>query len=101
MKKLCTDSPNLPEIRANRRFRTTECPFCWLSPEPILATNAQALALADAFPVSAGHTLVIPRRHVTSFFELTEDEVTAVHELIRRMKDRLNETLRPGGYNRG
>src|SRR5262249_21344708 len=82
-------------------FRPSDCPFCWLAPERILATNAQALAVADAFPVSDGHTLVIPRRHVTSFFELTEDEVTAIHELIRRMKDRLDEALKPGGYNIG
>lgn len=57
--------------------------------------------MADAFPVSAGHTLVIPRRHVTSFFELTEDEVKAVYELLRQMKDQLDQNLRPGGYNIG
>jgi diadenosine tetraphosphate (Ap4A) HIT family hydrolase len=82
-------------------FRPTDCPFCWLPTERILETNAQALAVADAFPVSPGHTLVIPRRHVASFFELTEDEVTAVHELLCRMKGRLDEDLNPAGYNIG
>src|SRR5437867_3454278 len=81
--------------------RPTDCPFCSLPPGRILELNAQALAVADAFPVSPGHTLVIPRRHVISFFELTEDEVTAVHALLRRMKDRLDENLKPGGYNIG
>jgi diadenosine tetraphosphate (Ap4A) HIT family hydrolase len=42
-----------------------------------------------------------PRRHLTSFFELTEDEVAAVYELLRRMKDRLDEAMKPGGYNIG
>jgi diadenosine tetraphosphate (Ap4A) HIT family hydrolase len=81
--------------------RPTDCPFCGLPPERIIASNALALAVADAFPVSAGHTLVISRRHVTSLFELTETELVAVHELLRRMKDRLDESLKPGGYNVG
>src|SRR5262245_59106978 len=68
-------------------FRPSDCPFCCLPAARILEKNALALAVADAFPVSAGHTLVIPRRHVTSYFELTDAEVAAVHELLRRMKD--------------
>jgi diadenosine tetraphosphate (Ap4A) HIT family hydrolase len=79
----------------------TDCPFCLLSPERVLDANAQAVAVADAFPVSAGHTLIIPRRHVASYFELTEAEVVAVHELLLRMKDRLGESLEPCGYNIG
>ena len=82
-------------------FRPTDCPFCSLPAERIVETNGQALAVADAFPVSAGHTLVVPRRHVTSFFELTEDEVAAVYAVLRRVKVRLDETLKPGGYNVG
>lgn len=42
-----------------------------------------------------------PRRHVDSFFELDEEEVVAVYELLRRMKDPLDATLKPGGYNVG
>jgi diadenosine tetraphosphate (Ap4A) HIT family hydrolase len=82
-------------------FRPSDCPFCWLPAERILEANAQGFVAADAFPVSAGHALVIPRRHVVSFFELTEGEVIAVHELMRRMKQRLDETLKPDGYNIG
>jgi diadenosine tetraphosphate (Ap4A) HIT family hydrolase len=81
--------------------RPTDCPFCRLPPERILETNAQALAVADAFPVSPGHTLVIPRRHTASFFELMEYEVAAVYELLRRMKEILDEALKPSGYNVG
>lgn len=82
-------------------FRTSDCPFCRLPTERILAANEQAVAVADAFPVSAGHALLIPRRHVVSYFELTEEEVVAVHALLCRMKDRLDETLKAGGYNIG
>lgn len=82
-------------------FRPSKCPFCYLPTERILEANAYALAIADAFPVTAGHTLVIPRRHVTSFFDLTDEEVKAVYELLRRMKHLLDDNLTPGGYNIG
>jgi diadenosine tetraphosphate (Ap4A) HIT family hydrolase len=79
----------------------TDCPFCALPADRVLDGNAHALAVADAFPVSAGHTLVVPRRHVADFFELTAAEVVAVHELLRRTRDHLDRTLSPGGYNIG
>ena len=41
-----------------------------------------ALAFRDGFPVSPGHTLVIPRRHVASFFETTPDEQAAMLKLL-------------------
>jgi diadenosine tetraphosphate (Ap4A) HIT family hydrolase len=78
-----------------------DCPFCSLPAERILANNADALAIADAFPVSAGHVLVLPRRHVTTFFKLTADEVLAIHELLCRMKRHLDSSQMPGGYNVG
>jgi len=82
-------------------FRPSDCPFCCLPSERIVKTNAHALAVADGFPVSSGHTLIIPRRHVVSFFDLTEEEMKAVFDLLRQMKDHLDENLKPGGYNIG
>jgi diadenosine tetraphosphate (Ap4A) HIT family hydrolase len=82
-------------------FKPSDCTFCSLPVERILEANAQALAIADGFPVTKGHTLIIPRRHVVSFFELTEEETIAVYQLLCRMKDRLNANLKPGGYNIG
>jgi diadenosine tetraphosphate (Ap4A) HIT family hydrolase len=79
----------------------SDCPFCRLPPERVLDGNAHALAVADAFPMSRGHTLIIPRRHTASFFDLTAEEVTAVYGLLRRMKERLGNALGPGGYNVG
>jgi diadenosine tetraphosphate (Ap4A) HIT family hydrolase len=82
-------------------FKPIDCPFCYLPLERFLETNTEALAVADAFPVSPGHTLIIPRRHVTSFFDLTEYEVAALHKLLRRVKNRLDRDLKPQGYNIG
>jgi diadenosine tetraphosphate (Ap4A) HIT family hydrolase len=63
--------------------------------------NSHALAIADAFPVSPGHTLVIARRHTASFFDLGPNEIAAVYELLGQTKARLDETLKPAGYNIG
>ena len=55
---------------------TEPCIFC--SPErEILAQNAHAIAVFDSFPVSPGHALVLPRRHVVTIWELGEDEYAA------------------------
>ena len=43
---------------------TKPCPFCALPPERIIDSNDLALVIRDGYPVSPGHTLVIPKRHV-------------------------------------
>jgi diadenosine tetraphosphate (Ap4A) HIT family hydrolase len=76
-----------------------ECPFCQLDPGRVLDENELAVALADAFPVLPGHTLVIPRRHVSDFFDLTAAEVVAVFELLFRMRPRVAAEHVPAAYN--
>lgn len=56
-----------------------ECIFCNLDQNrEILAENDLAIAFYDAFPVNPGHTLIIPKRHVANYFELTEEECVAM-----------------------
>ncbi len=52
------------------------CPFCSLPTERIVHDWPFAFAILDGFPVSPGHTLIIPKRHVSSFFEVTDAEST-------------------------
>jgi len=78
-----------------------ECAFCHLAPARVLDGNELATALADAFPVSPGHTLVIPRRHVCDFFGLSPTELSAVLELLFRMRSRLAAEHQPDGFNVG
>jgi diadenosine tetraphosphate (Ap4A) HIT family hydrolase len=80
---------------------TDACPFCALPPTRVADANALAVAVEDAFPVASGHTLVVPRRHVASVFDLTTDEVAAVMELLVRAKARLDGLYLPDGYNVG
>ncbi|MDO9066993.1 MAG: HIT domain-containing protein [Deltaproteobacteria bacterium] len=57
------------------------CPFCTLDTTRIIAANAHAIAAYDAYPVTPGHMLIIPKRHITSFFDATSDEQTAMPRL--------------------
>jgi diadenosine tetraphosphate (Ap4A) HIT family hydrolase len=77
------------------------CPFCNLPPERILARNEYGGVLRDLYPVSPGHTLVIPWRHVGSFFDLRPEERAGLMALVERTKATLDEEMRPDAYNLG
>lgn len=55
----------------------------------------------DRYPVSEGHTLVIPKRHIETFFEATKEEVAAMMEAVRNAKTKLDKDFSPYGYNIG
>jgi diadenosine tetraphosphate (Ap4A) HIT family hydrolase len=77
------------------------CPFCDLASHRIRLENDAAVAIPDAFPVAEGHTLVVPKRHVTSLFELSEEEQAAVWRLVAGVRSVLVMDLRPDGFNIG
>lgn len=77
------------------------CPFCALPAERILLLADEALVIRDAFPVSPGHTLVVPRRHIGSFFELTDAERACMVELLAKAKAELDLSFQPDGFNIG
>lgn len=77
------------------------CPFCTLSENRIVDRNSVGLVVRDAYPVSPGHTLVIPHRHVGSFFEVTETERTGLLALLSDAKEQLDVEFAPAGYNIG
>jgi diadenosine tetraphosphate (Ap4A) HIT family hydrolase len=80
---------------------STPCPFCTLADERIVATNELAVVIRDGFPVSPGHTLVVPRRHVASWFDATPEEQLAVMSLLGQAKQQLDAEHAPAGYNIG
>ena len=78
------------------------CPFCLVEQErEIIASSSLSLAFFDGFPVSPGHALIIPRRHVASFFDLTEEERQDLLSLLDRVKGIVEERYHPDGYNIG
>lgn len=80
---------------------TPTCPFCSLDHGRQWIENEHAVAFADAYPVTGGHTLVIPRRHVASIYELTGEEQSAVWDLVAEVRQRLLTGLKPDGFNIG
>jgi diadenosine tetraphosphate (Ap4A) HIT family hydrolase len=80
---------------------TAVCPFCALPAERVLFRNDAAVAGRDAYPVTLGHTLVIPARHVASFFDATPAEREAMLGLLALAKQQLQSEFGPAGYNIG
>jgi ATP adenylyltransferase len=62
------------------------CVFCTIAPRQVIAANALAFAVRDTSPVTALHTLILPRRHVPSYFDLDAKERHAIDRLIERIR---------------
>jgi diadenosine tetraphosphate (Ap4A) HIT family hydrolase len=77
------------------------CPFCTLPANRIVLENFDGMVIDDGFPISPGHTLIIPRRHVGSFFDLSEAERNSLLSLLEGAKRRLDKQFGPDGYNIG
>ena len=79
----------------------TICPFCTLPATRIVQQNEHAVWVMDGFPVSPGHSLVIPKRHVGSFFEVSAEERLALLELLDQAKQSVQAQSHPDGFNIG
>ncbi|MEQ8235163.1 MAG: HIT family protein [Syntrophomonadaceae bacterium] len=75
------------------------CVFCEMS--TYIASNDLAFAIYDKYPVNPGHILIIPKRHVSDYFDTTTEERQAFNELIEECKTILEEKYSPDGYNIG
>ena len=76
------------------------CPFCNLPKQRIILQTGTTLVFFDSFPVTEGHTLVIPKRHVASIFELPAEELAALWEQMAVVRNLLAD-LKPDGFNIG
>lgn len=78
------------------------CPFCHLTPtvEAICESDI-CVAFYDGFPVSPGHALIIPKRHVASYFDLTSQEREDMTQMMLDVKQKLDERFHPDGFNIG
>ncbi len=78
------------------------CPFCKAESErDIIASSSLSVAFFDGFPVSPGHALIIPKRHVASFFDLSKEEQLDLLNLADRVERIVEERYHPDGYNIG
>ena len=78
------------------------CIFCKIKTEELQFENQLAYSSRDSYPVSEFHSLIFPKRHVDSYFELTNDEIQACNELILRTKEKiLKQDTSVKGFNIG
>ena len=78
-----------------------DCPFCTPPTGRIVEETTRVVVLRDGFPVSAGHTLILPKRHVSSFFDTTPGERAEMLDAIARTKAALDALHSPDSYNVG
>ncbi len=74
-----------------------ECVFC--KKLPCVMENDLAYAIFDINPISKGHALIIPKRHIEHVFEATMEESVAMKTLVVAMKEKLQQEHHPDGYN--
>ncbi len=101
----CSESAEIYEYRHYNQYphpNPHNCPFC--SPESqreILTESATAYAIFDKYPVSPGHALIIPKKHVSDYFKLSMHTKTALWIMVERVKDLLKDRFDPDGFNVG
>ena len=86
-------------MKGASREQREKCELC--APESVLSENELAYARPDNHSLSPGHILVVPKRHVAGFFEMTPQEQLAVLELLREAQQLVHARHSPDGYNIG
>ena len=77
------------------------CPCCKVSEAGHITCDEHVYAIRDRYPVNPGHTLIIPFRHVATWFDASAEEQRAILSMIERVKADLDEKHEPDGYNVG
>ncbi len=93
---------NQVENKNKQKDKNPDCPFCNLRENvELISETATAVAFLDSFPVSQGHTLIIPKRHIANYFDLTIHEQRALWLLVNRCKIIVEKRFNPDGFNVG
>ena len=88
-------------MASERQNPPMSCPFCQLPPARIVRERASAVLVWDAYPLSPGHALVIPRRHIGSWFDTTDDERADMLALLDEAKALVVQQHAPAGWTIG
>ena len=76
-----------------------KCIFCNMN--DYIKENDLTYAIYDIYPVNTGHILIIPKRHVSDFFDISKDERESMFSLLDEVKEIIDEQYSPDGYNIG
>ena len=94
--------PDFRFVEEDHDARQDGCLFCVVRGDELLDENKLCYASKDVHPVTHQHTLIIPKRHVVDYFDLTELEIAAIHQMLTAMRNRIkNDDLTVNGFNIG
>jgi diadenosine tetraphosphate (Ap4A) HIT family hydrolase len=85
-----------------KKDQNSDCPFC--NPDAdreLIVESATAFSVYDKYPVSAGHALIIPKKHCTNYFDLTFREQSACMFMLNKVKEIVSAKFNPDGFNIG
>ena len=77
------------------------CIFCDLEERKIILENEGAMAIFDIFPVNEGHMLIVPKKHIETYFDADEKDKKYLWSLVEDCKSYLDDKYSPDGYNVG
>lgn len=78
------------------------CPFCSISNDiKIIYETTNTLSFYDIYPVSNGHTLIIPKQHIENYFTIEEKLQMELWQSVNKVKKILDNLYKPQGYNTG
>ena len=80
----------------------SDCVFCTIDKKRIIFKDELFFVIRDIYPVTNLHTLIIPKRHIISFFDLVEDEKIKLNKIIEEQRTLLlSEDISITGFNIG
>lgn len=82
-------------------MESVNCIFCNPEPSSVVVQNVYGYVRYDGYPVSPGHVLIIPHRHASHLFDITDDECRSLWSLLKEAKRLIETSFHPDGYNVG
>ncbi|WP_109488544.1 HIT family protein [Occallatibacter savannae] len=79
----------------------SKCPFCQVDQSRVVLQSASAIAMRDEFPLTEGHTLIIPRPHVKSLYDLSAEDQLAAWDLVSDVRKNCKQELGIHAFNIG
>ncbi len=85
------DATDFREQKYQYDCRERGCVFCQMDDQRIKDQNNLSFVIRDQYPVTEGHSLIIPKRHFSSYFDITQPELNAIHFLVQQTKEELQK----------
>lgn len=82
-------------------YTKDNCPFCKLDRQKIFFDSELVLGMWDTYPLSPGHALLTPRRHIARWFDATPEEQAALTSAIEHARVAIEAEYAPQGFNIG